>query len=41
MTRAPIVVHGPSRTGGWRVTVHSHGRDEIVGTFSDKSLPGG
>ncbi|KOG33024.1 hypothetical protein [Streptomyces resistomycificus] len=39
MTSAPIVVHHPSRTGGRPVTVHSHGRDEILGTaYSDHDL---
>ncbi|MET9810782.1 hypothetical protein [Streptomyces halstedii] len=39
MTRAPIVVHRPSMSGGRRVTVHSHGRDEILGTaYSDHDL---
>ncbi|WP_062650652.1 hypothetical protein [Streptomyces maremycinicus] len=39
MTSAPIVVHQPSRTGGRSVTVHSHGRDEILGTaYSDHDL---
>ncbi|MEU0784617.1 hypothetical protein ABZ341_23935 [Streptomyces sp. NPDC006173] len=39
MTSAPIVVHRPSRTGGRRVTVHGHGRDEILGTaYSDHDL---
>lgn len=34
-----IVVHRPSRTGGRRVTVQSHGRDEILGTaYSDQDL---
>ncbi|MDK1348839.1 hypothetical protein QNO09_37390 [Streptomyces sp. 378] len=38
-TSAPIVVHLPSRTGGRSVTVHSHGRDEILGTgYSDHDL---
>ncbi|WP_398871165.1 hypothetical protein [Streptomyces mirabilis] len=36
MTSRPIVVH---RTGGRRVTVHRHGRDEILGTAeSDHDL---
>ncbi|MFE7763078.1 hypothetical protein [Streptomyces sp. NPDC057438] len=39
MMSAPIVVHQPSRTGGRSVTVHSHGRDEILGTaYSDHDL---
>ncbi|MEU0119446.1 hypothetical protein ABZ137_38660 [Streptomyces bobili] len=39
MTRAPIVVHRPSLLGGRRVTVHSSGRDEILGTaYSDHDL---
>ncbi|MFD5573634.1 hypothetical protein [Streptomyces cadmiisoli] len=34
-----IVVHGLSSTGGRRVTVHRHGRDEILGTaYSDHDL---
>ncbi|MGX1274853.1 hypothetical protein [Streptomyces phaeoluteigriseus] len=39
MSSAPIVVHPPSGTAGWRVTVHSHGRDAILGTsYSDYDL---
>ncbi|MEV8311118.1 hypothetical protein AB0P36_28175 [Streptomyces flavidovirens] len=39
MTRAPIVVHWPSISGGRRVTVRSSGRDEILGTaYSDHDL---
>ncbi|MER7983532.1 hypothetical protein [Streptomyces sp. NPDC095817] len=39
MMRAPIVVHQPSPSGGRRVTVHRHGRDEILGTaYSDHDL---
>ncbi|MEU1406800.1 hypothetical protein ABZ471_31390 [Streptomyces sp. NPDC005728] len=39
MNSAPIVVHPPSRTDGQRVTVHSPGRDEILGTaYSDHDL---
>ncbi|WP_031069216.1 hypothetical protein [Streptomyces sp. NRRL S-118] len=39
MSSAPIVVHRPSRSGGRRVTVHWHGRDEILGTaYSDHDL---
>ncbi|MFJ5638132.1 hypothetical protein [Streptomyces sp. NPDC093223] len=39
MTSAPIVVHGPSHAGGRRVTAHTHGRDEILGTaYSDHDL---
>ncbi|MER7983361.1 hypothetical protein [Streptomyces sp. NPDC095817] len=39
MPTAPIVVHRPSRTGGRRVSVHRHGRDEILGTaYSDLDL---
>ncbi|MEU9858880.1 hypothetical protein [Streptomyces sp. NPDC047974] len=39
MTSAPIVVHRPSLSGGRRVTVHSHGQDEILGTaYSDHDL---
>ncbi|MDQ0780123.1 hypothetical protein QF026_008589 [Streptomyces aurantiacus] len=39
MTSAPIVVHRPSLSGGRRVTVHSSGRDEILGTaYSDHDL---
>ncbi|MGW7468446.1 hypothetical protein ACWGJT_28250 [Streptomyces xantholiticus] len=38
-TEAPIVVHRPSLSGGRRVTVHSQGRDEILGTaYSDHDL---
>ncbi|MGW7463733.1 hypothetical protein ACWGJT_03270 [Streptomyces xantholiticus] len=36
---APIVVHRLSETGGRRVTVHRHGRDEVLGVaFSDHDL---
>ncbi|MEE1736197.1 hypothetical protein [Streptomyces sp. BE147] len=39
MTSAPIVVHRPSRKGGRRVTVRSHGLDEVLGTaYSDHDL---
>ncbi|MGW0771567.1 hypothetical protein [Streptomyces sp. NPDC002676] len=39
MTDAPIVVHRPSCRGGRRVTVHIHGRDEILGTaYNDHDL---
>ncbi|WP_436800731.1 hypothetical protein [Streptomyces cyaneofuscatus] len=39
MTSAPIVVHRPSLSGGRKVTVHSSGRDEILGTaYSDHDL---
>ncbi|MFG2220422.1 hypothetical protein ACGFN1_37435 [Streptomyces sp. NPDC048685] len=39
MTGAPIVVHRPSLSAGRRVTVHSSGRDEILGTaYSDHDL---
>ncbi|GGS10101.1 hypothetical protein GCM10010252_56530 [Streptomyces aureoverticillatus] len=39
MTSAPIVVHRPSLSGGRRVTVHSSGRDETLGTaYSDHDL---
>ncbi|MFG3165717.1 hypothetical protein [Streptomyces sp. NPDC048200] len=39
MTGAPIVVHRPSSSGGPRVSVHRHGRDEILGTaYSDHDL---
>ncbi|MFE9016702.1 hypothetical protein [Streptomyces cyaneofuscatus] len=39
MTSSPIVVHGPSASGGRRVTVHSSGRNEILGTaYSDHDL---
>ncbi|MER6789525.1 hypothetical protein ABT330_33750 [Streptomyces sp. NPDC000658] len=39
MNSTPIVVHQPSRTGGRRVTVHRHGRDEILGTaYNDHDL---
>ncbi len=39
VSSTPIVVHPPADTGGRRVTVHSHGRDEILGTaYSDHDL---
>jgi hypothetical protein len=39
VSNVPIVVHPPSRSGGRRVTVHSHGRDTIPGTaYSDHDL---
>ncbi|MFD8939238.1 hypothetical protein ACFV0R_28980 [Streptomyces sp. NPDC059578] len=39
MESAPIVVHRPSPLGGRRVSVHRHGRDEILGlVFSDRDL---
>jgi hypothetical protein len=39
VSSAPIVVHRPSLSGGRRVTVHSHGQDEILGTaYSDHDL---
>ncbi|MEU0786501.1 hypothetical protein ABZ341_33605 [Streptomyces sp. NPDC006173] len=39
MTSTPIVVHRPSISGGRRVSVHRHGRDEILGTaYSDHDL---
>ncbi|MER7665776.1 MULTISPECIES: hypothetical protein [unclassified Streptomyces] len=39
MSSAPIVVHPPSPTGGRRVTVHRHSRDEILGlAHSDHDL---
>jgi hypothetical protein len=39
VTSAPIVVHQLSLSGGRRVTVHSSGRDEILGTaYSDHDL---
>ncbi|MGV9761675.1 hypothetical protein ACWDUC_38555 [Streptomyces tricolor] len=39
MSSAPIVVHRLSSSGGRRVTVHSHGQDEILGTaYSDHDL---
>ncbi|QNP61568.1 hypothetical protein [Streptomyces genisteinicus] len=39
MRTAPVVVHRPSATGGRRVTVHTQGRDEILGTaYSDHDL---
>ncbi|MEU0228182.1 hypothetical protein ABZ177_28060 [Streptomyces sp. NPDC006284] len=39
MSGPPIVVHRPSISGGRRVTVHRHGRDEILGTaYSDHDL---
>ncbi|MBM9623609.1 hypothetical protein [Streptomyces zhihengii] len=39
MRTAPIIVHRPSASGGRRVTVHTQGRDEILGTaYSDHDL---
>ncbi|MFE2533738.1 hypothetical protein [Streptomyces sp. NPDC059371] len=39
MSGAPIVVHRASGTGGRRVIVHSHGRDQILGiAYSDHDL---
>jgi hypothetical protein len=39
VTSAPILVHRPSNSGGRRVTVRSHGQDEIPGTaYSDYDL---
>ncbi|WP_093802133.1 hypothetical protein [Streptomyces sp. Wb2n-11] len=39
MGGAPIVVHRPSASGGRRVTLHRHGRDEILGlAYSDHDL---
>ncbi|MCM2388750.1 hypothetical protein [Streptomyces albipurpureus] len=39
MESAPIVVHRPSLSGGRRVSMHRHGRDEILGlAFSDHDL---
>ncbi|MFF7331817.1 hypothetical protein [Streptomyces sp. NPDC008150] len=39
MTDAPIVVHPPLPAGGRRVTVHSDGRDEVLGiAYSDHDL---
>ncbi|MGW7259520.1 hypothetical protein [Streptomyces sp. NPDC054834] len=39
MTSVPIIVHRPVGTGGRRVTVHRHGRDEVLGTaYSDHDL---
>ncbi|MFD9286397.1 hypothetical protein ACFWD7_56490 [Streptomyces mirabilis] len=39
MSSAPIIVHRLSGSGGRRVTVHSRGRDEILGTaYSDHDL---
>ncbi|MFD9601971.1 hypothetical protein OG609_44580 (plasmid) [Streptomyces sp. NBC_01224] len=39
MTSAPITVHRPSTSGGRRVTVHSSGREETLGTaYSDRDL---
>ncbi|MFE9882497.1 hypothetical protein [Streptomyces sp. NPDC005784] len=36
MASAPVVVHRPSLSGGRRVSVHRHGRDEILGVaYSD------
>ncbi|MER7048346.1 hypothetical protein [Streptomyces jumonjinensis] len=39
MDSAPITVHRPSSSGGRRVSVHRHGRDETLGlAFSDRDL---
>jgi hypothetical protein len=39
VSRAPIVVHRPSISGGRRVSVRRHGRDEILGTaYSDHDV---
>ncbi|MFD7678465.1 hypothetical protein [Streptomyces sp. NPDC060187] len=39
MSSAPVVVHRLSISGGRRVSVHRHGRDEILGTaYSDHDL---
>ncbi|MEE1829833.1 hypothetical protein [Streptomyces sp. SP17KL33] len=39
MSRALIVVHPPSESGGRRVTVHGDGRETILGTaHSDHDL---
>ncbi|MGZ3102385.1 hypothetical protein [Streptomyces sp. H72] len=38
MSGVPIVVHRPSLSEGRRVTVHRHGRDEILDT--QRSRPG-
>ncbi|MGW7197930.1 hypothetical protein [Streptomyces chryseus] len=39
MDGAPIVVHRPSASGGRRVSLHRHGRDEILGlAYSDHDL---
>ncbi len=39
MSSAPITVHRPSASGGRRVSVHRHGRDEILGlAHSDHDL---
>ncbi|MFD6349997.1 hypothetical protein ACFWF9_35550 [Streptomyces roseolus] len=39
MSAVPITVHRPSSSGGRRVTVHRHGRDEILGVaYSDHDL---
>jgi hypothetical protein len=39
VSSALVVVHPPSSSGGRRVTVHSHGQDEILGTaYSDYDL---
>ncbi|MFJ2217802.1 hypothetical protein ACIQVO_36715 [Streptomyces sp. NPDC101062] len=39
MTSVPIVVHRPSTSGGRKVTVHSGGRNEVLGTaYSDHDL---
>lgn len=37
--QAPITVHPPSATGGRRVSVHTQGRDEVLGTaYSDHDV---
>ncbi|MGA4863695.1 hypothetical protein ACPB9J_13730 [Streptomyces lavendulocolor] len=39
MGSAPVVVHRPSQSGGRRVTLHRHGRDEILSlAHSDHDL---
>ncbi|MFI1795490.1 hypothetical protein ACH40D_45140 [Streptomyces olivaceoviridis] len=39
MGSAPVVAHRPSQSGGRRVTVHWHGRDEVLGlAHSDHDL---
>ncbi|MEU5709998.1 MULTISPECIES: hypothetical protein [Streptomyces] len=39
MGSAPVVVHRPSQSGGRRVTLHRHGREEILGlAHSDHDL---
>ncbi|MEV7862939.1 hypothetical protein AB0O86_30050 [Streptomyces hirsutus] len=38
MPATTVVVHLPLRTGSRRVTVHSRGRDEILGVYNAHDL---